>query len=221
MDMPLPERAQAVLAMMKRKGFDDAMVEVSQRAMQEFNVAHNEPTLLRSTQRHKLALLGLVDGRRASTEADDLSDAAIAQTVAELFAAASSAPQDAANAVSAGQRLDLSQGPLQADTAAMADAMAELLDFRAAQAKAVTLEEAFVAHHRLDSHLATSAGSVLSSRLGWYELAAMATAREGQRCSSFNETGGQCDTLAGQTAASRFGIGDLLTALTRDRKSVV
>ena len=214
-EMPLQDQAQSVLARMRAQGFDAAMVEVSQREMQEFNVAHNEPTLLRSTRRHKLALLGLVDGRRASTESDDLSEAAITRTLAELFAAARSAPQDAANAVSAGQMLNLSQGPLQADTTAMAGAMTELLDFRAAQAKTVTLEEALVAHHRLDAHLATSAGSALSSRLGWYEVAAMATAREGKRCSSFNETGGQCDTLTDETAAGRFGIGQMLTALTR------
>ena len=215
MDKSLQDRAQAVLAQMRAQGFDAAQVEISQRAMQEFNVANDEPTLLRSTQRHKLALLGLVDGRRASTEADDLGDAAIANTVAELFAAARSAPQDAANAVSAGQMLALSQGPLHADTAAMADAMVELLAFRAANAKTATLEEAFVAHHRLDAHLATSGGSALSSQLGWYDIGAMSTAREGQRCSSFNYTGGQCDSLAGQGASSRFGLGQMLTELTR------
>ena len=207
--------AEQALALMRRQGFDAAMAEASEHRLAELNVAHNEPALMRSTQRHKLALLGLLDGRRASTELDDLGDESLARSVAELYAAARAAPQDAANAVSAGQRANIEQGPLHADPAVMADTMIELLAWRAQSAPSVTLEEGLVSHHDLGAHTATSGGSSLACRLGWYEIMAMGTAREGERSSSFNYAGGMCHQLADEPAPARFGIGTMLSDLTR------
>lgn len=209
---PITERA---LALMRRQGFDAAMAEASTDSLAELNVAHDEPALMRSTERHKLSLLGLLDGRRASTELGDLGDEAVAVAVADLLAAARSAPQDAANAVSAGQVAELQQGPMLADPVAMAQTMADLLDWRAAHTPSATLEEAMVLHHHRRAHIATSGGSSLTSQLGWYEIMAMATAREGDRSSSFNYAGGSCHDLQGLPAAQRFGIGSMLGDLTR------
>lgn len=213
--MNLQQQTENTLALMRRQGFDAAMVEASQHTLAELNVAHDEPALMRSTERHKLSLLGLLDGRRASTEIGDLSDDAVARAVADLLAAARSAPQDDANAVSSGQQANLHQGPMDADPAAMAETMADLLAWRAAHTPSATLEEAMVSHHHRRAHTATSAGSSLASQLGWYELMAMATAREGDRSSSFNYAGGSCHALTGQPAAQRFGIATMLGDLTR------
>ena len=213
--MDLQDKAERTLALMRGQGFDDAMVEASEHALVELNVAHDDPALMRSTERHKLALLGLLDGRRASTEIGDLSDETVAQAVAELLAAARSAPQDSANAVSSGQRSAIQQGPQQADPAAMADAMAELLAWRAERTPTVTIEEGMVSHHRVVAHTVTSGGSSLACQLGWYELVAMATAREGDRSSSFNYAGGSCHALAGEPAPPRFGIARMFGELAR------
>ncbi len=213
--MKLQQHTEKALALMRRQGFDAAMVEASEHQLVELNVAHDEPALMRSTERHKLSLLGLLDGRRASTEIGDLSDDAVAQAVADLLAAARSAPQDDANAVSAGQQADLQQGPPGADPTAMADCMADLLAWRAAHTPSATLEEATVAHHRRSAHVATSGGSSLASQLGWYQLMAMATAREGDQSSSFNHAEGSCHALGDPPAAQRFGIGPMLSDLSR------
>ena len=213
--MNLQDKAERTLALMRGQGFDGAMVEVSEHALAELNVAHNEPALMRSTERHKLALLGLLDGRRASTEIDDLSDTAVAQAVTELLAAARSAPQDQANAVSAGQQSAIHQGPQLADPVAMADAMVELLAWRAEHSPSVIIEEGMVSHHRVAAHTVTSGGSSLACQLGWYELMAMATAREGEQSSSFNYAGGSCNALAGESAPQRFGIARMFGELAR------
>ncbi len=213
--MNLQQTAEKTLALMRRQGFDDAMVEASEHALAELNVAHNEPALMRSTERHKLSMLGLLDGRRASTEIDKLSDESVAQAVAELLAAARSAPQDSANAVSAGQQAAIQQGPMLADPGAMADAMAELLAWRAQASPTVMIEEGVVSHHRVAGHTVTSGGSSLACQLGWYELVAMATAREGDKSSSFNYTGGSCHALTGEPAPQRFGIGQMFGELAR------
>ena len=49
------------------------------------NIQHSEPSLLRSMTVNKLSLTGLVDGRLAGTEVSELSDEAMAVTVARLF----------------------------------------------------------------------------------------------------------------------------------------
>ncbi len=213
--MNLHDKAEQTLALMRGQGFDDAMVEVSEHALVELNVAHDEPALMRSTERQKLSLLGLLDGRRASTELDDLGAEAVARAVADLLAAARSAPQDAANAVSAGQSTALSQGPMDADATAMADAMAALLAWRQAQTPTVTIEEGLVSHHRVQAHTATSGGSALSCQIGWYELMAMGTAREGDLSSSFNDAGGSCHALNAAAPWQHFGIGTTFADLAR------
>jgi PmbA protein len=191
------------------------MAGASEHVLAEINLAHNEPALMRSTQRRRLALLGLLDGRRASTEIDSLGGEALASSVADLYAAARAAPQDAANAVSAGQRAIIRQGPREADTAAMADAMAGLLAWRAQATPSVIIEEGLAAHHHVTAHTLTSEGSSLASELGWYDIVAVGTAREGERTSSFNDAGGSCHSLAGAAAHERFGIGSMFTDLAR------
>ena len=213
--MNLQHTAEQALALMRRQGFDAAMVEASTHQLAELNVAHNDPALMRSTERHKLALLGLLDGRRASTEIGDLGADAVAQAVAELLASARSAPQDDANAVSSGQHADIRQGPMAPEPAAMAQAMGDVLAWRSAHAPTVTIEEAMVSHHLRAAHTATSGGSSLACQTGWYELMAMATAREGALSSSFNYVGGSCHALDDEPAPPRFGIARMLGELAR------
>jgi len=64
MNMNPQQQAEQALALMRRQGFDAAMAEASEHQLAELNVAHNEPALMRSTQRHKLSLLGLLDATR-------------------------------------------------------------------------------------------------------------------------------------------------------------
>ena len=214
--MNLQLKAEQTLALMQAQGFDAAMVEASDHALTEVSLAHDQATLKRGTQRQKLSLLGLLDGRRASTELGDLRDEAVALAVQQLLAAVRAAPQDAANAVSQGQQADILQGPQQADPAQLADAMAHLLAWRAAHTPSVTLEEAYAAHHLQRSHVLTSAGSSLRSQLGWYDLMAMGTAREGERSSSFAFADGSCHALDdGLAPAQRFGIGAMMGDLVR------
>jgi PmbA protein len=206
----LRDIAERALARMRGRGFDDAQVSVSRMAQHELNIAHNEPTLLRSTEMPKLALLGIVDGRKASTELADLGEAAIHERIASLFDAAAAAPQDDANAVSSGQHAAIVQGPQEADAALLADTVRELLAFRASQTPKVLIDEAAASHALVQSHTLTSAGSDLCCSVGRYELALMATARDGKRSSSFNEASGAANDLRGRHVADCFGIGEML-----------
>ena len=160
--------AEQALALMRAAGFEHAQVTASHTLLDELNVNHNEPSLLRSTDAYKLGLLGIVDGRMASTELADLSGEAIRARVASLFADAASAPQDEANAVSSGQAANIVKGPQRADLELLAAKMAELLEFRARETPKMMVDEADAKHTLRRWHTLTTGGSSLSGSLGFY-----------------------------------------------------
>jgi PmbA protein len=209
-DPTLRDQAEKVLGWMRKQGFDDAQVGIGWHRQSELNVAHNEPSLMRSTAQSRVSLLGLLDGRRASTELSSLDDEAVGQAIGELFEAARAAPQDEANTVSSGQHARIVQGPLAADPALLADTMAALLAFRQRETPSFTMEEGAAAHHLSESQVLTSGGSDLAWRAGWLSLSAFGTAREGLRASSFNVAGGDTHRLDGQAAHAWFGIGRMM-----------
>ncbi len=160
------------------------------RQLNELNVNHNEPSLLRSTDSRKLSLLGIVDGRMASTEVADLDPEAVRARVAGLFADAGSAPRDEANAVSSGQRARIVKGPQEPRLDLLAAKMGELLEFRARETPRMMVDEADAKHTLYRWHTLTTGGSDLGGSLGWYGMGVFGTARDGKLSSSFNYTGG-------------------------------
>jgi PmbA protein len=214
-DAPVQDSAEQALTLMRRQGFDHAQVRVVRRNRHEVCVAHNHASLMRSATSHHLQLSGLLDGRRADIDGSELDAQSVQALVHSLWSSVAAAPQDDANAVSAGQRAQVARGPQQADTAALADAMAQLLDWRALHTPSVMLEEALAGHTQVQACALTSGGSALHCALGWYDVGAFGMAREGARTSSFNFAGGQADTLAGAPIVDRFGLDGMLRAMTR------
>jgi PmbA protein len=206
----LHDNAEQALALMRAQGFEQAQVGVSCSFQDELNIAHNHASMLRSFETRKMSLLGLIDGRKASTELSDFGTDALRERVASLFSDASVAPQDAANAVSSGQQARIEQGPQAAELAVLADKVAELLAFRAAETPLMMIDEGFAAHTLTQSQTLTTGGSDLRCSLGWYSLSTFGTAREGKKSSSFNYAGGECNDLRAAAAADLFGIADML-----------
>ncbi|HUP06676.1 MAG TPA: metallopeptidase TldD-related protein [Caldimonas sp.] len=203
--------AERALELMRAHGFEHAQASAARVVRHELNFNFNEPSLMRSTDVERLALSGLVDGRKASTELGEVEGGAdLAERIAALHADARAAPQDAAHAVSAGERARIVQGPPEADLRLLADTVAEVLDVRAREAPKMMLEEGLAAHALLEAQTLTSGGSDLACRVGWYEASVMGTARDGQRASSFNHAGGRCHDLRGVPIVERFGIGAML-----------
>ena len=81
MSIDISNTAEQALEAMTAAGFDAAQVSVTIREQDELNIAHSEPSLLRSTEDHALSLLGIVDGRKASTALTDLSPATIESSI--------------------------------------------------------------------------------------------------------------------------------------------
>ena len=209
--------AEAALAALRARGFEQVQVTVSESHRQELNLAHNEPSLLRSTASRRLAATGIVGGRRASADGNDLSAAGIAAFIESLWSAAGSAPVDDANAVSTAQAANFARGPREADPAQLASALRHLLEWRAANAPAMMIEEGLAAHVRSRMHTLThspaGAGSVIAADLGWYELSVFGLAREDGQTSSFNFAGGTADDLT--DAPTLFGIDRMMRDLVQ------
>jgi PmbA protein len=211
----LQDRAEQALERMRAAGFDAARAEATVQRSTELNMAHNEPSLLRSMVVEKLLLAGLVDGRMATTELSDLSGDAIDAAVSALHADALAAPQDEANVISAGQVAEIAHGPLEPDQALIADKVAELLAFRARETPTMMLEEGLIAHQRLEARLVSSGGSDIGRRIGSYQLALMGTAKEGKQTSSFNYTEGNVGELSSQPVERYCGIEQVLRDTAR------
>ncbi|WP_048438921.1 metallopeptidase TldD-related protein [Caenimonas sp. SL110] len=210
MEATLKNAAQTALELMRSAGFEHAQVTAAHTQLDELNVAHNEPSLLRSAESHKLSLMGIVEGRVASTEMADLSADAMRERIAGLYADAKSAPQDDANAVSSNQRARIVQGPQEADRDLMAGKMAELLAFRATETPKMMIDEGDAKHTLRRWHTLTTGGSDLSGSVGCYSLGAFGTARDGNQSSSFNYTGGDTNDLGSAPAQDQFGMGQML-----------
>lgn len=211
----LQDSAERVLALMRAQGFEHAQVTMSLGVKDELNIDHNEPSLLRSTEVRKLALLGLSDGRKASAELTELGADAVRRRVAELYADATSAPQDDANAISTAQHARIVQGPQEGDPALLADKVGELLAFRERETPKMMIDQGAASNARVESHTLSSGGSDLACSVSWYEINVFGTARDGKQSSSFNYTGGTADDLRGRHAAEYFGIGAMLRATER------
>lgn len=209
----LAARAERTLDLMRRRGFDGAQVSISETERSEVNVAHNEASLLRTGVQQRVDVIGLLDGRRAASDGNDLGDEGLAQLVDDLWQSVRGAPQDEANAVSSGQRLRLQQGPMQADVTAVARSMSELLAWRARETPTMMIEEAAAAHNHVRLHTLTSGGSDVACDLGYLEMMVFGLAREGTHASSFNYAGGSADSLA--DPLSRFGLARMMRDLTR------
>ena len=210
MSVDINQVAENALAAMKNVGFDDAHVAVGIAEQDELNIAHNEPSLLRSTEDYALSLTGLKDSRKASTAITDLSPDAVEAEIKSLFERVKDAPQDEANAVSSGEVSDFTQGPMEGDPDLLAKKVEELLAFRASETPKMAVEEGGATYARSHDLVLTSQGSRLESRVGVYALSVMGTATEGDKSSSFNYTGGAANDLSAAHASELFGIGDML-----------
>jgi PmbA protein len=206
----LQDTAARALALMRGAGFDDAQVTAVHARLDELNIAHNEPSLLRSTDSGRLMLRGIVDGRVASTELSQLSGEAVRERIASLFSDAKSAPQDDANAVSANQHARIVQGPQQGDRDLLAAKTRELIEFRARETPKMMLDECSLKHEWQRWHTLTSQGSDLAASIGCYGVGVFGTARDGGKSSSFNYTGGSANELSARPIEEYFGTAQMM-----------
>lgn len=210
----LGDSAAAALEQMRARGFDHAQVTASASRQDELNIADSEPSLMRTTEAYRLALTGIVGGRKAATELAELGGSAVREAIDELLAAAASAPRDDANTVSSGQAAKIVKGPQEADIELLTEKAHELLDFFHTDAPKVTVRESVVAHALARSHTVTSGGSRLEAQVGHHSMGVFGMARDGAKVSGFAYSGGTCHDID-RHAAEYFGMAQMLRDLEK------
>ncbi|MDH5738015.1 MAG: metallopeptidase TldD-related protein, partial [Gammaproteobacteria bacterium] len=203
------EIAQSALQQMLHAGFHQAQVVVNVSEKTELNIAHDDASLLRSTEDHSLSLTGILGGRKAGVTMTDLSEQALLSGVQDLLEKAAMAPVDEANAVSVNEEGEFIQGPQEADLELLVAKAEELLSFRAKETPLMSIEEGVASHEITRSLLLTSRGSTLSSSTGSYSLSALGSAREGDKNSAMNYSGGTANDLSIAHAAEFFYLGEM------------
>ncbi|MES3002512.1 MAG: metallopeptidase TldD-related protein [Pseudomonadota bacterium] len=207
--------AAQALEMMRAAGFEHAQVTASRSTLDELNANENTPSLLRSTESFKLQLQGIVEGRSASAEVVGFDIERVRAAVADLFTDAGSAPQDTANAVSAGQSAAIVRGPQEGDREQLADSIAQVLAFRERETPRMMIRQSEAQHHLYGWQTLTTGGSDLSGSLGWYSFLVGGAARDGDKSSSLAYTYGNTDHLASAPVHEQFGVADMMRAAQR------
>ncbi len=226
------QTAQQALQLMRAQGFEHAQVSVTSLRRSEVCLAHNEASLLRSTAGYRLQLVGLLDGRRAASEASSIDSRSLQNTVQELWVNVASAPQDAANAVSADQQLQHVRGLPTGNGSAhgessendtLAQTMADLLAWRQQHTPEVMLEDALAGHNHQHACVLTSGGSELLTDQRWYDAQVFGLAREGSTAGraggeaggkSVGKTGGHTGgNTGGKSSSFNFAGGNADTLL--------
>ena len=208
--MNIQSTADLALQIMLEKGFDDAQVSADLRKRNMLSFHDDEVSVMRSGETHKLNLIGIIDGRRASADLGDLKEDSIHAAAERLFASASAAPQDVANAVSSNERAQITRGPQECESELLARKVGELLDFRNTETPRAHLNEGSCSYTHNTRRVLSSRGSDLVSNIGYYSLDTYVVAREGVHVSSANGASGNCEDIAAKHAADWFDIGRIL-----------
>jgi PmbA protein len=206
----LATRAQQALSTLRSAGYAQAQVRVVESELSELNIAHNAPSLLRSTLTQRVQLVGLLDGRRNATDVGSFDEQILAEAARKLFEDGSSSPSDPAHSLPAQQRGRLVQGPQAADADVLAAKVQELLDWRAAHTPSMRLQEGAAEHRLTRTVLLNTEGSEVHASVGADGLSAFGAAHDGQRSSSFAFAGGHTHSLAAAPAHELFGIGRMM-----------
>jgi PmbA protein len=206
---------------MKAAGFDQAQAVVADNLLDEVNIEHNQASLMRSTVQRKASLVGVIQGRKASTECSDLSPAGMDNTIAQLKSAAMGAPADQANQLSVGQMHQYQSGPQTSSVAALVDHAKDLLVFRNEQTPKVVISGATAFYQKQQLCLVNSGDSHIEASVGAYGGSVFANAVEGTASSSFDFVSGHAASLgaAQNQSASLFGADAMLRSLEQQIKT--
>jgi PmbA protein len=218
--------AQVVVKRMLAKGFNQAQVFDTETVLTELNIDNNTPSLLRSTVARKLSLHGIQldresgKNRKVSGECSDLSQAGIDQVIDALLSSCASAPLSEAYAVSNGQKANFSQGPLKPNMKAMTQAAASLLTWRAKKVPNVKIGGGTTFHKLEQRSIASSEGTQILARMGYFGASAFANASDATRSSSFNMAEGASHQLSTKALFDQFAIAEVLSALPQQMETI-
>ena len=185
------QQADSILEKLKRAGFDQAEVILTASDMTEMQVDAGEVSLMRNTEDLDITLRGLLGGRYAMVNLNQLDDESLNRSIEKLKGAAESAPVDEARAFAPKQAgaKPIDEGPKQPSLETMYDRMAGFVEVTSAKFPTLKLEQSGVQFRRSHFLRKNTLGLELDESDGHYSMSVMFSSKEGDKTSSFNFAG--------------------------------
>lgn len=182
------ELAEYCLSALQEAGAEKAQCILRVSEKSELNVASAKISLLRTTQNAELALLAILQDKKAALTINETSRPAIELAAKEVVELARISQPDPANdiAEATGGAQSFESGPSSSDLELMYDRVRTFLDELARKYPLVGLEEMALEFTRVRKLFLNSNKVDFTENEGLYRFVAMFTSKEGEKSSSFN-----------------------------------
>ncbi len=191
----MTDSAHKILKQVLAAGFDQAKVSISERELNELNIAHNQVSLMRSGSTQTLSLVGIQNQRKVTASVSGIEPDVVRAVVDGMVRDVAATPADDANAVAPDQNGSFTQGPQNVDRDALAKVTKDFLAYRSKRYPTFQVEEASIQHSINRSTVLTSRNSELALSHGSYGVSIMGSSKDEHGSSSFNYSGGEMAEL--------------------------
>lgn len=192
----LIQKARFCMDLLKEKGIDRGLCSVSSSVKNEFNVDGGEFSLFRTLFNKNFSLTIYDRGRKGSIGINKLDEASIRQAVEDCIQAAQSAtPDDAWFVANPTENASFTEGEPEMDLDRLFFRTQELLsDVRKRHPK-ILMEQMIVDHTKYESVYCNTKGVEYTTLGGSYDCSLMFSGHDGDKTSSFFDSGLTCDSL--------------------------
>ena len=192
----LKKIANTILEDAKSQGIDFAACTVSESEAQEFNFAAGEFTLMRTLFDKEVALSVYKDGKKGSVAMTGFDEDKFHTLVLDACAAAeSSEPDDAWEIDQSGRHEVFKAGALEGDLDKLFDRTKEFVADVKRDYPKIIIEEGTTEYSKGKTVYLNTFGTMYEVEKGNYEYGMMFSGHEGEKGSSFNDTGAVTDSL--------------------------
>jgi PmbA protein len=173
-----------------KAGADDAQVTTTGFDRFEIDFNQRKVDLLRSTTNETTGIMVIADGKRGSASLNGRDPDAIERALAAARQAAEAGLADPANRVAEAPSLPTSRhGPEAPDRDAMIERVMACTQELVTRYPAIRTRNSIYSFFVKETHFANSRGVRQQERRAWYLFAAMFSAKDGPRTTSFNYSG--------------------------------
>ncbi len=188
--------ANLILEDAKAQGADFAACSVSEREVQEFNIAADEFSLMRTLFDKDISLSVYKDNKKGSVAMTGFDEEKIHGLVMDACAAAeSSEPDEAWEIDSSGRKETFKKGVLEGDLDKLFERTKELLTDIKRDYPKILIEEGISTYAKGKSVYANSYGTTYEVEKGSYECEIMFSGHDGEDSSSFNYSAVETEDL--------------------------
>ena len=182
----LKETAQRALDMLRKRGADLAIVTAGEAVVNEFNIAGEEFTLLRTLNTNSIGLTAICGGKKGSASINSLEDYAIEEAVNNCISVAMSGAADPNwNLCPDANTGDYSDGVYEPDMEKFFARSKELLETIKKEYPLISITEIILDHKGGKSVYLNSNGAVFTSRSGSYSVFIEFSGVRDEKSSSF------------------------------------